>query len=116
MASNVILFGWNGSIPNRELMSAQHFQTFTEYLGGLQRKGTIQSFEPVFLDPHGGDLNGFILIRGESPKLDTLIDSDEWRTHVIRAMLHLDKPGVVRGAAGELIAQRMAMWTKEIPK
>ncbi|HEY2928144.1 hypothetical protein [Piscinibacter sp.] len=116
MSSNVILFGFDRPTPGREMLSAQHFQTFTEYLGGLQRKGTIQSFEPVFLDPHGGDLNGFILIRGESQKLDTLIDGDEWRTHVIRAMLHLDKPGVVRGAAGDLIAQRMAIWTKEIPK
>ena len=116
MSSNVILFGFDRSIPGREMLSAQHFQTFTEYLGGLQRKGTIQSFEPVFLDPHGGDMNGFFLIRGESPKLDELIAGDEWHTHVIRAMLHLNKLGVVRGATGALIAERMAMWTKEIPK
>jgi hypothetical protein len=32
--------------------------------GGLQLQGTIKSFDTVFLDPHGGDLNGFFLIRG----------------------------------------------------
>ena len=39
MASNVILFGWNRSIPGREKVSAQHFGEFVQYLGGLQQKG-----------------------------------------------------------------------------
>ena len=29
----------------------------------------IESFEPVFLEPHGGDLTGFILIQGDAAKL-----------------------------------------------
>ena len=28
----------------------------------------IESFEPVFLEPHGGDLTGFILVRGDAEK------------------------------------------------
>ena len=115
MSSNVIFFGWNRSVPGRERMSAEHFQEFTEYLATQQRKGVIQSFEPVFLDPHGGDLNGFVLIRGDSAKLDGLIGSEEWTTHTVRALLHLDKSGTVRGAAGELIGQRMDTWVKHIP-
>jgi len=115
MSSNVIFFGWNRSVPGRERMSAEHFQSFGEYLQTQQRKGVIQSFEPVFLDPHGGDLNGFFLIRGDSAKLDGLMTTDEWKTHTIRAAVHLDKAGAVRGAAGDLIQQRMGMWLKEIP-
>jgi hypothetical protein len=115
MSSNVIFFGWNRSVPGRERMSAEHFQSFGEFLATQQRKGLIQSFEPVFLDPHGGDLNGFFLIKGESAKLDQLVASDEWTTHTIRALVHLDKGGVVRGAAGDLIQQRMATWLNEIP-
>jgi hypothetical protein len=115
MSSNVIFFGWNRSIPGRERMSAEHFQSFGEYLATQQRKGVIQAFEPVFLDPHGGDLNGFFLIRGDSAKLDGLIGTDEWKTHTIRAMVHLDKAGTVRGAAGDLVQKRMETWLKEIP-
>ena len=115
MSSNVIFFGWNRPVPGRERMSAEHFQTFGEYLATQQRKGVIQSFEPVFLDPHGGDLNGFFLIRGESAKLDGLIATEEWTTHAIRALVHLDKAGVVRGAGGDLVQERMASWLKEIP-
>jgi hypothetical protein len=115
MSSNVIFFGWNRSVPGRERMSAEHFQAFGEYLGAQQRKGAIDSFEPVFLDPHGGELNGFFLIRGDSAKLDSLMASDEWTTHTIRALVHLDKAGAVRGAAGDLIQQRMGAWLKELP-
>ena len=67
MNSSVILFGWNRSIPGREKVSAAHFDEFVKYLGGLQQKGAIQTFDIVFLDSHGGDLNGFFMIRGESP-------------------------------------------------
>jgi hypothetical protein len=49
---------------------------------GLQKKGTIKSFDTVFLDPHGGDLNGFLLMRGEPSQLDGLMSSPEWIAHV----------------------------------
>ena len=76
MGSSVILFGWNRSIPGREKVSGQHFDEFVKYLGGLQQKSAIQAFDVVFLDVHGGDLNGFFLIKGESAKLG--VDPDEW--------------------------------------
>ena len=95
MSSNVVFFGWDRSIPGREQLSAEHFQEFVQYLGGLQQAGTIQSFEPVLLDSHGGDLNGFFLIRGESANLDALLSSEEWQTHVTRGALHLAGMGVV---------------------
>ena len=68
MASNLILFGWNRSIPGREKLSAQHFDEFVKYLSGLQKNGAIQTFEVVFLNTHGGDLNGFFLIEGRLRK------------------------------------------------
>lgn len=115
MSSNALFFGWNRSIPGREHISAEHFQEFVEYLEGQQKNGTLSSFEIVFLDPHGGDMNGFFLLRGESARLDALMASMEWVTHMTRAELHLDGAGSVRGATGALIMERMALWTKTIP-
>lgn len=115
MSSNVLFFGWNRSIPGREKMSAEHFQSFNEYLATQQRKGLIQAFEPIFLDPHGGELNGFFLIRGDGAQLDALMASDDWRIHTIRAAIHLDKAGAVRGAGGDEVARRMGMWMRELP-
>lgn len=115
MSSNAIFFGWNRSLPGRERLSAEHFQQFVQYLAGLQQGGSIASFEPVFLEPHGGDLNGFFLIRGEPAKLDVVLASDEWVMHMTRAMLHLDGSGVARGLTGELVNERMALWTGLLP-
>ena len=115
MSSNVVLFGWNRSLPGREKLSGQHFDDFVKYLGGLQQKGTIQGFDIVFLDAHGGDLNGFFLIKGEPAKLDALLGTTEWITHITRATLHLDGAGVIRGVTGAGIADRMTLWGGLIP-
>ena len=116
MSTNVILFGWNRSLPGREQLSAEHFGEFTQYLGGLQQAGAIQSFEAVFLTIHGGDLNGFFLIRGENDQLDVLMASEAWSAHILRADFHLQGAGVVRGATGALVMERMAQWMKNIPQ
>ena len=115
MGSSVILFGWNRSIPGREKVSAGHFDEFVKYLGGLTQKGTIHAFDIVFLDAHGGDLNGFLLIKGESAKLDTLRSTTDWITHITRASLHLEGVGVIHGVTGDEIVKRMAIWTSAIP-
>jgi len=115
MSSNVVFFAWNRSVPGRERLSAEHFGEFLQYLGDLQRKGTIEACDPVFLDPHGGDLNGFFLLRGDPAKLDQLVGSEEWVTHTTRALLHLDGSGVVRGVTGDPLMQRMSLWTKLLP-
>ncbi len=69
----------------------------------------------MLLDPHGGDLNGFFLIRGDSAKLDALMASGEWETHTIRGLLHLDGSGAVRGVTGDGVGKRMKLWTEQIP-
>ena len=115
MGSNVMLFGWNRSVPGREKVSAQHFEEFVKYLGGLQQKGAIHTFDVVFLDPHGGDLNGFFLIKGDSAKLDALVSTTEWISHITRGALHLDGSGFIRGVTGDEIMGRMALWTSLIP-
>ena len=116
MASNAVFFAWNRSIPGREHISAAHFQEFVQYLQGAQEKGAIQSFDPVFLNTHGGDLNGFFLIRADNAKLDALLASSDWERHMIRAGLHLEGSGAVRGVTGDMVMERMDLWTVSIPK
>jgi len=115
MKSNVVFFAWNRSLPGREHLSREHFDEFNHYLAGMQQENMISSFEVVFLDFHGGDLNGFFLIRGENRKLDDLLASESWQTHMIRAALHLQGSGAVRGVAGDQVMERMRIWTNNIP-
>jgi hypothetical protein len=55
------------------------------------------------------------LIRGDSTKLDGLVASEEWVTHVTRGVLHLEGSGVVRGVTGDMLMERMNLWTKLLP-
>jgi hypothetical protein len=110
-----IFFGWNRSIPGREHLSAEHFQAYVGYLTNLKNQGTITSFEPVFLRPHGGDLGGFFLIHGDSQKLHALSETTEFLDHITRGVMHLESSGYVFADTGNEIATRMAQWTKNIP-
>jgi len=116
MSSNAIFFAWNRSLPGRESTSSEHFNEFVGYLGSLQKAGSIQSFGAVFLNPHGGDMNGFFLIRGDSGKLDGVIGSADWVRHMTRAAMHLDGSGAVRAVTGDLVMQRMELWRSLIPR
>jgi hypothetical protein len=116
MAANALFFGWTRSIPGREKISAEHFQQFSGYLEGLKSNGTITSYDPVFLRPHGGDLTGFFLIKGDSQKLHALSETSEWMDHMIRATHHLDGMGCVFADTGSEVPTRMAQWSKAIPR
>ena len=85
MADNVLFIGWNRSVKGREQQAMQLFQKVIEYYGGLQADGRIESFEPVALAAHGGDLNGFILIKGEIGKLDEVRRDDTFINFSIEA-------------------------------
>ena len=72
MADAGLFIGWGGVVRGREARSLDVFQEALTYYGGLQQSGTIESIDAVFLEPHGGDLGGFFLIKGERAKLAAL--------------------------------------------
>jgi hypothetical protein len=116
MSTNTIVFGWKQSIPGRETLSGQHFQEFLDYLQQQKSQGMVESFEPVLLEPHSGELHGFFFIKGEPSKLATLVASPEWVQHQVRAMLHMTGMALMRGVTGPAVMERMGMWMKAIPK
>ena len=115
MSKDVIFVGWNRPIVGREKMAAEHLQEFMADVIQLQQEGTIDSFEPILLTPHGGDLNGFFLIRGEISKLLELKRTEAWITNVTRANMHTEGFGVIDGVTGEGVMEWMERWTSLIP-
>lgn len=116
MSANTIFYGWKRSLPGREQMSASHFEEFMRYLTGLQQEGVIESFEPVFLDPSGAGMDGFMLIRLEAGKTSQLLDRSDFSEHIIRSMLHLEEPVLCRGVTGAMLQERMTTWVANIPR
>ena len=100
MANAAIFIGWGQVVRGREAKALEVFNEGQAYYGRLQAAGTIESFETVLLQPHGGDLAGFILMRGERAKLDALANTAEFQTLTVRANLIVDKIGVVNASIG----------------
>lgn len=97
MASAVLFIGWNRPQPGSE-QAAYEF-LMTEGMSYLEKqKGKyIESIEMVGLTPHGGDLNGFILLYGERAKLDELRRTDEFEAFSMQAGSRFSNWGVVPG-------------------
>jgi hypothetical protein len=115
MGNDVLFYGWNRPNPGSGKLSLTLFQDFIQFLGGLQQKGTIDSVETVLLNTHGGDLNGFTLIRGDIVKLQEVQRSEEWIMLMTRAGLIMEGGGLITGVTGELVMQWMGRWSSLIP-
>lgn len=101
MAQGAFVVGWGSVIPGREQKSLQVFSEAIQYYTRLQQQGTIESFEPVALDFHGGDLQGFLLVRGDREKLDALRRSEEFLRLNNRAALVVNNLGIINAFIGE---------------
>jgi hypothetical protein len=116
MSNQVIFFGWNRAVPGREKLALDHFQEFLGYLAGLQGSGAIDSYETVLLGAHGGDLNGFFLIRGNGEQITALRSSDEWLMHNVRAGHHLEGAGTIGGVTGDGVMAWMELYGTTLEK
>ncbi len=110
MADAVLFFGWNRSVSGREAEAGALFQDALAMYTTFQKEGKIESFEPVILAAHGGDLNGFVLIRGDAKKLNDLRLDDRFLDLQIRSNLLLNGSGVLSGYIGPGLQKIMTRW------
>ncbi len=106
---------WIASIAGREGMAAELFAHTIGYFEKLKAGSQLESCEPVFLNRHGGDLNGFFLLKGTHAQLDTMMSSDEFVDITMRAEQYLQGVGVITGYTGSMIPDLMQRWMKTIP-
>jgi len=113
--NNAILFGWNAPVVGREPVAGELFAHTVNYFEKLKSSNLLESYEPVFLGSHGGDLNGFFLLKGTHVQLDTIRSSDEFVDIVMRAGMCLTNVGVIDSYVGSTITEMMSRWMKSIP-
>lgn len=113
MADGALFIGWGDPIHGREQQSLRIFAEVMEYYGRLQQQGEIEGVEPFLLDPHGGDLNGFLLVRGDPEKLGQLRLSDEFRRLNQRALLVVERFGVVAAITGEQLRREFEQYGQQ---
>jgi hypothetical protein len=116
MADAALFLGWKAPTVGRE---GQAMELFTSALGFWNKQkdgGKIESFEPVILSRHGGDMNGFILVRGDRAKLDEIKKTDEFMSITAQASFCIDGFGVVDAYVGDGVARIMGEYGKVVAK
>jgi hypothetical protein len=114
MADRVLFVGWNRPIAGREQQALQLWQKAMEYYGKLQADGRIEGFEPILLSAHGGDLNGFVMLRGSAEKLAEIREDGTFLDLATEAEYCLEAFGVVVGYIGEGVKDVFSRWSKLI--
>jgi hypothetical protein len=110
MADEALFLGWGDIVHGREAKAVEVFNESVQYYGQLQQDGKVESFEAWFLSPHGGELAGFILLRGEREQLDEIERSPEFERLQTRAAMIAERTGTLNAYTGEALARLMGQF------
>lgn len=111
-ADAVLLSGWNRPVPGREKMAVELLGESIAFWAAKQQQGKIASFAPYFLQAHGGDLNGFILVHGDPNQLAAIQQSDEFLDLTTRTIQNVEGFGIIGGWTGESLMKLTQLYSK----
>jgi hypothetical protein len=112
MAGEALFIGWGQVVRGREKQALQVFGESMEYYGKLQQDGRIDSFDVMLLGPHGGDLNGFVILRGDRKALGEVRFSEDFERLTARANSIVDSIGVLPAYSGDALAEQMNLFAQ----
>jgi hypothetical protein len=105
MADRVWLIGGGRPVPGREAAAGALSSQAVALFERLQAAGEIESYDTVMLDPHGGELNWFMLVRGDAERLARLPMLPEWQQLAVGTSAACEDFGIVGGSVGEAYHQ-----------
>ncbi len=114
MADAGLFIGWGAPITGREAKGLEVLSESLAYYGRLQQEGAIESFETAILEPHGGDLQGFILLRGSEERLARLRSDDEFVRLLTRASLIVSQLGVTGATLGDGLEEGIGIYQQAV--
>ena len=115
MTDAALFIGWGATAPGRERKAVELFGESLRFLTNLVVEGRIAAVEPFFLEPHGGDLEGFFVVRGDREQIDRIRASDDFQRLAVKAQVLVQNFGVVGATTGEQLNKHMA-WFAEAAK
>ena len=113
MDKGALFISWGPIIAGRETQAKQVLGEALQYCEGLQRSGRIDTFDVVVLEPHGGDLGGFVLLKGDKTKMATLRVDPEFIRIIVGAQLVHQKVGVVGAYSGAGMQALFGVWEEQ---
>jgi hypothetical protein len=109
-----LFIGWGEVVRGREDRALDVFNETLGYYGQLQSDGRIESFEVCLLDPHGGELQGFALLRGSEEQIDAVHRAEDFQREMTKASLIVDDLGIVPATLGDGLGRAIQIYQEEI--
>jgi hypothetical protein len=116
MSKGSLIVGWGEIIPGREKAAQRTLKSAMQYCVRLQQEGKIDRFEVVILEPHGSDLNGFVLITGDKGTIAQLRTENEFVSVMIGVQLVHRNVRVVGAYVGAALQSLFAIWDEQEDK
>jgi hypothetical protein len=114
MADAGLFVGWGEVVRGREDRALNVFNETLELYGQMESDGRIESSEVVLLNPHGGELQGYALLRGSEAQMDAVARDEDFQRVMTKASLIIDDLGIIPAAIGEGLGRAMAIYQEEI--
>jgi hypothetical protein len=113
MTKGALFVGWGPIIPGREHQAKVVLGEAMAFCTNLQENKIIDGFEAVFLEPHGGDLEGFVMVKGDQDSLARLRTSEEFLKTVVAVQLVHSKVRVVGAYTGRELQIVAGLWDEQ---
>jgi hypothetical protein len=114
MADRVLFIGWNRPVIGREKQAVESLTKSMQFYGKLQADGRIESFDTVILSAHGGDMNGFVMLKGSAQQIAGIRQDETFIDLTIEAGYCVEGLGVVDGFIGDGLTNVMSRYMKLI--
>jgi hypothetical protein len=116
MAERALFIGFGAPVRGREERAVAVFNEFVGMFERMASDGRIESMDVYLLDPHGGDLGGFFLVRGSAEQCAALPGDEQFRRAMTDALLIVENLGVVPAVTGEGVGREMAIYNEAVRK
>ena len=114
MADAGLFIGWGEVVRGREDRALEVFNETIEFYGQMQSDGRIEDFEVALLEPHGGELQGYALLRGSEEQIDALRRDEDFQRLMTQAALIVDGLGIVPALIGATLGRAMGVYQEEL--
>jgi hypothetical protein len=114
MADAGLFIGWGEVVRGREERALEVFNETLEHYGQLQSDGRIEDFEVALLDPHGGELQGYAMLRGSEDQIDAVRRDEDFQRLMARASLVVDDLWLIGAAIGEGLGRSVSIYQEQL--
>lgn len=110
-----ILIMWGTPVASRERLAIEEFGSYAQWVTSLKAQGKIARFE-LYMPQFGTyeRFAGFSVVEGTETQIDTILESEEFRTRVQRVLTVAHGVRVESLDVGDDVAKRMKLYGSSI--